>query len=204
MKGRPRRAAPVSLAASAAPGAPRRVVGHDGGNEGPNAFARAHDDFEAVTLDDPGGGPERRVWRNATQTVLDRLRHRGALSMRQWAAGERLRAELHAAALAPRLTLRLDAWIGAGRGDPAWGLAPGERAADARARARAALSAVGRPLAAILVAIVWHDMAARDWARSEGLDSSNARPAGMMALRLALDTLADHYGLPGEGRGKSP
>jgi hypothetical protein len=47
----------------------------------------------------------------------------------------------------------------------------------------------------VLIAVVWHDSAPGHWAAGTGLDASSARPAGMMALRLALDTLADRYGL---------
>jgi len=179
--GRPRRAAPVTLATSATP----------------DCFARQHGtfaevDMPAVTNQAPANG---KVWRNLTQTPLDRLLHRGSLTPRQWAAGERLRGDLHAAALGPRVTTRLDAAIGSARTDPAWGLAPGERSAAARRRVRLTLDAVGAPLAAVLIAVVWHDSAPGHWATTTGLDASSARPAGMMALRLALDTLADRYGL---------
>jgi hypothetical protein len=174
----------VTLAASAAP----------------NEFARAHDTYVQVNVETaPGGATSAVAWRNTTQALLDRLLARGALSRRQWAAGERLRGDLHAAALAPRVTTRLDAPLGVARADPAWGLAPSERAAASRARVRRALDAVGRRLADVLLAVVWHEVAASAWARDQGLDASNARPAGMMALRLALDTLADHYGLPEAG-----
>jgi hypothetical protein len=183
--GRPRRAAPVTLATSATP----------------DCFARQHGTFAEVDMpavidQAPASG---KVWRNLTQTPLDRLLHRGSLTPRQWAAGERLRGDLHAAALGPRVTTRLDAAIGSARTDPAWGLAPGERAAAARRRVRQTLDAVGAPLAAVLIAVVWHDSAPGHWATTTGLDASSARPAGMMALRLALDTLADRYGLKNEG-----
>ncbi len=186
--GRPRRAAPVSLAATATPRPDDPAA--------PNPFAQQHGAFALV--DAPGeneAAPARKVWRNLTQTPLDRLLHRGSLTPRQWAAGERLRADLHAAALGPRVTTRLDAAIGSARTDPAWGLAPGERAAAARRRVRQTLDAVGAPLAAVLIAVVWHDSAPAHWATTTGLDASSARPAGMMALRLALDTLAERYGL---------
>ena len=185
--GRPRRAAAVSLAATATPRPDDPAA--------PNPFARQHGAFALVEAPQEEGQPTGKVWRNLTQTPLDRLLHRGSLTPRQWAAGERLRADLHAAALGPRVTTRLDAAIGSARTDPAWGLAPGERSAAARRRVRQTLDAVGAPLAAVLIAVVWHDSAPGHWATTTGLDASSARPAGMMALRLALDTLAERYGL---------
>ena len=100
--GRPRRAAPVSLASTATPRPDDPAA--------PNPFARQHGAFALAEV--PGEGeaaPATKVWRNLTQTPLDRLLHRGSLTLRQWAAGERLRADLHAAALGPRVTTRLDA-----------------------------------------------------------------------------------------------
>lgn len=137
----------------------------------------------------PGKRPRgRSVSVNVAESPLAWLAARGLVSPRQSEAGERLRADYQRAAIAPSVTMRWDARVDGGGGD---GLSPTERQVAAKRRFDAAIAGAGRGLSDIL----WRVICA-----GEGLPAAERElgwPArsGRLVLGLALDRLADHYGL---------
>ena len=139
-----------------------------------------------------GGGSRKAAVRsvkvNLAESPLTWLHARGHLNDRQFAAGERLRADWERADLAPSVTMRWDPVRVAG-GEP--GLTPGERQLAARRRFDGAIAAAGPGLADIL----WRVVCA-----GEGVPAAEkalAWPArsGKLVLELALDRVAGFYGL---------
>jgi len=119
---------------------------------------------------------------------------RPLLERTQVEAGERLRADLTLAGLMPRLTMGWSGLPGAAeRAATAAGL--GQDIADnviaARARATAALEAVGPEHASLLIDVCGHLRGLDEIARVEGWP----RRAGRLLLQRALSALARHYGL---------
>ena len=135
-----------------------------------------------------GHGVVRTVRVNLAESPLTWLHARGHLSDRQFAAGERLRADWERAELAPSVTMRWDPVRTAG-GEQ--GLTAGERQLSARRRFDGAVAAAGPGLSDIL----WRVVCA-----GEGVPSAEkalAWPArsGKLVLELALDRVAGFYGL---------
>ncbi len=131
--------------------------------------------------------PARSVTVNLAESPLGWLHARGLVDARQFEAGERLRADWTVAGMAPRVTMRWDA------GAPTTGDALGPTLAQiaARRRMEAALEAVGAGLKDVLWRIV---CAGEGMTAAERALGWPAR-AGRVVLTLALDRLADHYGL---------
>lgn len=137
------------------------------------------------------GQPRRRgrsVTVNAAESPLSWLATRGLLTARQIEAGERLRADYERAALAPSVTMRWSARVDGGAGT---GLDPTTGHLAAKRRFDAAIAGVGRGLSDML----WRVVCA-----GEGLpvaEKALGWPArsGRLVLTMALDRLADHYGL---------
>lgn len=154
-----------------------------------NVYAEV-DPAEIDSAEQPIG----RAWRNLTATPLDRYRRRGLIDDRLWQAGERLRADFHRAQLGPRVTLSYAPPTGGG-GDVGWQMPAGARQAEARDRWRRALAALGPGLAALVVAAVCEEATAADLGARLGRSGRNAEVAGMTALAIGLDLLADHYRL---------
>jgi hypothetical protein len=124
---------------------------------------------------------------NLRESPLAWLAARGLVSGRQVEAGERLRADYERASLAPAVTMRWAARVeGGGAVDPT------TAQVDAKRRFDAGVAAAGPGLADVL----WRVVCA-----GEGLPAAEkalgwpAR-AGRVVLCLALDRVADHYGLP--------
>jgi hypothetical protein len=138
----------------------------------------------------PGHGREarRRVTVNLAESPLGWLKARGLVSARQYEAGERLRGDWEVAGLGPRVTMR---WDGGAR-STGEALDPTLAQIAAKRRTEAALAAVGPGLKDVLWRIV---------CAGEGMETAEkalgwpAR-AGRVVLTLALDRLADSYGLP--------
>lgn len=151
------------------------------------------DRVERVLDIDAKGRARRQVTMNLAESPLQWLRARGHVDARQFEAGERLRGDYEMAAIGPRVTMR---WDPAPR-------APGRRSAPepmdptlaqiaAKRRFDAAIGIAGRGLADILWRVVCAGEGLSDAERALGWPSR----AGKLVLCLALDRLADHYGLP--------
>jgi len=134
----------------------------------------------------------RRVTVNLAESPLSWLRARGHVDARQYEAGERLRGEYERASLGPNVTMRWEAAPSSGgrRGSPDV-FDPTLAGLAAKRRFDAAVAAVGPGLSDVL----WRVVCA-----GEGLpiaEKGLGWPArsGKLVLGLALDRLADHYGL---------
>lgn len=163
---------------------------------GPTPEQRARNVYAEVNPAeiDSAEQPIGRAWRNLTATPLDRYHRRGLIDDRRWQAGERLRADFHRAQLGARVTLSYAAPTGAGQ-DVGWQMPAGDRQAEARDRWRRALAALGPGLAALVAAAVCEEATAADLGARLGRSGRNAEVAGMTALAIGLDLLADHYRL---------
>lgn len=141
-----------------------------------------------------GGGTRgrRSVTVNLAESPLSWLKSRGHVSARQYEAGERLRGDYETASLGARVTMRWDAGprMGGRRASPE-ALDPTLAQISAKRRFDAAVDAAGPGLADI----VWRVVCA-----GEGLAAAEKGlgwpvRAGKLVLGLALDRVADHYGL---------
>lgn len=143
----------------------------------------------------PGGksaARRRSVTVNLAESPLSWLAARGLLDARQVEAGERLRVDYERAGLSPGITMRWDAarvdgggWPGGDRLDPM------TAGLSAKRRFDAAIGAVGRGLGDILWRVV---CACEPMTAAERALGWPAR-SGRLVLGMALDRLADHYGL---------
>jgi len=164
------------------------------------AFLAQHRPLEVGDLHEPGQ-PVRTVLRDAAESPLAWLARRTGRNGRPLVdaaglrAGERLRADLTAAAMLPRVTAD---WSGLAAGPR--GSTPGA-AADAslaaRQRVRQALAAVGPDLAGLLVDVCGFLKGL------EQVETERAWPArsAKVVLGIALARLAGHYGDSREIRG---
>jgi hypothetical protein len=126
---------------------------------------------------------------NLVESPLAWLFRRGFIDERQFAAGERLRADHWRGGLASRVTMRWEKGTGRGPADGGGAEAGMAGSLDARARFDAAIAAVGRGLSDILWRVV---------CEGEGLEVAEKGlhwpvRSGKLVLGLALDRLADHY-----------
>ena len=136
------------------------------------------------------GGMGRSVTVNLAESPLGWLRARGHVSARQFDAGEQLRADWERAQLAPSVTMRWDA-SPAGTGSREAALDPTEQQCAARRRFDKAVAAVGPGLTDILWRVVCSGEGMREAEQALGWPAR----AGKLVLCLALDRLADHYGM---------
>lgn len=136
--------------------------------------------------------PARSVSVNLLESPLGWLRARGLVNERQFDAGERLRADWTMAGLSPRITMRWDPSPTARRRSGADApLDPTLAGIAARRRFDGAIEAVGKGLGDILWRVV---------CSGEGLEAAEAalgwpRRAGKLVLLMALDRVADYYGI---------
>lgn len=139
----------------------------------------------------PGrGGTGRSVTVNIAESPLGWLRARGHVDARQFDAGEQLRGDWERSQLAPSITMRWDA-APAGKSPTGATLDPTEAQLAARRRFDAAVAAVGPGLTDILWRVVCAGDGMREAERALGWPAR----AGKLVLGLALDRLADHYGM---------
>ncbi|WBO22096.1 DUF6456 domain-containing protein [Sphingomonas abietis] len=129
----------------------------------------------------------RSVTVNLAESPLGWLRARGLVDARQFEAGERLRGDWTIAGMAPRVTMRWDA----GARSTGDGLDPTLAQMSARRRMEAALDAVGPGLRDVL----WRIVCAGDGMEATERALGWPARAGRVVLTLALDRLADSYGL---------
>ena len=138
-------------------------------------------------------GARRTVTVNAGESPLSWLASRGHIDRRQLDAGERLRADHERAAMSPSVTMRWSPRVdGASRRD-----GPDRTTTQLSAKRRfdAALAVAGPGMADVLWRVV---CAGEPLTQAERALGWPAR-AGKLVLGLALDRLADHYGLPPVG-----
>jgi hypothetical protein len=155
---------------------------------------RAIEDGQIIAGGAPknGRGGRRSVTVNLAESPLSWLRARGHVSARQYEAGDRLRLDYETASLEPRVTMRWDAGPRAGgRRGPPEVLDPTLAQLSAKRRFDAAVAAAGPGLADVLWRVV---CAGEGLAAAEKGLGWPAR-AGKLVLGLALDRVADHYGL---------
>jgi hypothetical protein len=132
----------------------------------------------------------RSVTVNLAESPLGWLRARGLVTVRQFDAGERLRADWETAQLPPRVTMRWDAPPASrvARGAPDHLDATAAQLA-AKRRFDAAVETVGPGLGDILWRIVCAGEGMRDAEQALGWPAR----AGRLVLGMALDRLADFY-----------
>ncbi|MFT4025878.1 MAG: DUF6456 domain-containing protein [Novosphingobium sp.] len=147
-----------------------------------------------LTSEGPGNRaarPGRRsVTVNLAESPLTWLHARGHLSDRQFAAGERLRADWERAQLAPSVTMRWDAVRITGSGGDR-GLNPTERQIAAKQRFDGAIGAAGSGLADVLWRVVCAGETLPDAERALAWPARS----GKLVLGLALDRVAEFYRL---------
>ncbi len=129
---------------------------------------------------------------NVAESPLGWLMRRGMISRRQYDAGEQMRADFHIASLGPRVTMR---WEAAGHNrvarGPHAGIDPSTAQIAAKARFEAAVKAAGPGLSDMLWRVVCSGDGLADAERAMGWPVR----AGKVVLGLALDRVADHYGM---------
>jgi hypothetical protein len=134
----------------------------------------------------------RRVTVNIAESPLGWLRARAMITARQFEAGERLRADYERASIGPSVTMRWDAAPTAkGRRSAPEASDPTTAQIGAKRRFDDALSALGPGLNDI----AWRVICAGE--PLPGAEKALGWPnrAGRIVLTLALDRLADGYGL---------
>lgn len=139
----------------------------------------------------PGGGGTRQVRVNLAESPLGWLAARGRITGRQFDAGEQLRRDWTIANLGPSVTMRWDAAPSGGRNGTGVALDPTLAQIEAKRRFDAAIAATGSGLSDVL----WRVACA-----GEGLEVTEKAMgwpvrAGKVVLCLALDRLAEHYGI---------
>jgi hypothetical protein len=175
----------------------RHLAGADG-------FAHQHQTRLPALVDDEALG-RIRVTMNEDESPLARLRRtRGRdgaplIGPAAFAAGERLRADFTRGRIMPRVTANWSAAVAAGRRDGgAGGMAElTDQVIAARQRVAMALDAVGPDFAGLLVDVCCFLKGIEAIERERQWPARSAK----LVLRLALDSLARHYGLSEEGRG---
>lgn len=169
-----------------------------------DAFAAQHQTRGHVSIDDPELGA-RSVRANLDESPLAWLRrHRGRdgrplIDAAEFTAGERLRSDFTRAQMMPRITANWTTSIAERRRDGTAGAAAEltEVAIEAKRRVRRALDSVGPDFAGILVDFCCFLRSVEEIEKSRAWPSRSAK----VVLRLALSSLARHYGLSGVARG---
>ena len=165
---------------------------------GADSFAAQHQSRITVVIEDGGTG-RRPVLVNQDESPLAWLRrHKGRdgkslIGVSEFAAGERLRSDYERGRIMPRVTANWSATVAAGRrsGD-AGGLAElTEAAIGARRRVDRALDAVGPDFAGLLVDFCCFLKGLEEIERARLWPARSAK----LVLRLALASLARHYGI---------
>ena len=126
---------------------------------------------------------------NRGESPLSWLRARALIDARAFEAGERLRADYERAALTPGVTM---CWSPA-RAKSTASIDPTTAQIDAKARFDRALATVGSGLSDVLWRVVCAGEPLPVAERALGWPTRSGR----LVLTIALDRLADAYGLPG-------
>ncbi|GGO92008.1 DUF6456 domain-containing protein [Stakelama pacifica] len=149
-------------------------------------------EFRDGRIAGPPSGRGRSVTVNLNESPLGWLKARGMISDAQYEAGERVRADYETASLGPCVTMRWDS----GPRAPARGAAPDHvdpshvRIA-AKDRFDGAIAAAGPGLSDI----VWRVICANETLPNAEKALGWPVRAGKLVLTLALDRIADFYGI---------
>lgn len=131
---------------------------------------------------------------NVGESPLTWLYSRGHLNERQLLAGNQMRFYYERANLGPQVTMNWDRLktgrVGGSSGAPDAGTA---RLLTSKDKFDAALQVLGRDLADIAWRVICSGQAISGAERSLGWPVRS----GKLVLRIALDRLADHFGIPG-------
>ena len=153
-------------------------------------FSRRHQ-LRARRLIKGPDGKEHLVVVNQAESPLARLRQRNFIDAVQFDAGERLRRDFTIARIAPRLGIDLGApIIRKARGQQGAPLLS-DTVLAAKQRFSAAMRAVGPGLNALLFDVCCHLRGLEEAERAKGWPLRSAK----VVLGIALDRLADHYGM---------
>ena len=123
--------------------------------------------------------------RVTTQTQIDRYLKRNEISNRQFDAAERFSAAWFIGCRGTAVTANYDVRI------PAASTSVDDHVSRARWSVEMALTALGPQLNPIIVHTVGLDLPASAWA----IKHNHSKRSGLTVLKLALDALADHYGV---------
>ena len=138
------------------------------------------------------GGEAADVLVNLAESPLGWLMRRGMVTRRQFDAGEQLRTSYYMASLGPSVTMR---WEAAGHNKVARGpgaaMNPTLAQITAKQRFEAAVTAAGPGLSDMLWRVVCAGEGLVEAERAMGWPTR----AGKVVLGLALDRIADHYGM---------
>ena len=125
--------------------------------------------------------------RNVTADPLQTYRRRKSITQLQWIAGDKFAHDYRLACLVAVYShVRFDDNISGAPSDEA-----AERIQFAKQRVRAAIQAVGFPLASVLTHVIGDGNAAGSWYHVRF--SPRKQQDGMTAFRLALDGLVEFY-----------
>ena len=171
----------------------------------PDAFAAQHQTRGTIVIDDGDLGRSRVTVNHDESPLAWMRRHKGRdgrplIDAVEFAAGERLRADFTRGNMMPRVTANWTASVARGRRDGgAGGVAElTEAAIAARRRVANALDAVGPEFAGILVDFCCFLKSIEEIERSRLWPARSAK----LVIRLALASLARHYGLSVSARGR--
>lgn len=160
-------------------------------------FAAQHQLRRRKWVKGPRGG-DALVTVDENESPLARLKFRGLIDAAQFDAGEKLRADYTLAGLSPRLGIDLAApLLTRTRGKLARHLLS-DTVIAAKQRFTAAMRAVGPGLADLLFDVCCHLRGLEEAEQAKGWPGRSGR----VVLNIALDRLADHYGLRVKGSAK--
>lgn len=164
---------------------------------GEDAFAAQHQIRRARRIRD-ADGIERQVTVDEGESPLAWLRARGLVGAAQFEAGEKLRRDYTLAHLTPRLGVDYSAPMVLGRRGQKKDANFADTVLAARQRFAAAMRAVGPGLSDLLYDVCCH------WRGLEEVERAHRWPSrtGRVVLAIALDRLAEHYGMRMRGTGK--
>ena len=143
-------------------------------------------------------GIERRVTVDDAESPLARLKQRGLVNGAQFDAGEKLRRDFTLAQLMPRLGVDYSAATVIGKRGQKNESAFPDTVVAAKQRFGQAMRAVGPGLSDLLFDVCCHLRGLEDLERANAWPSRSAR----VVLAIALDRLADHYGMRPATRAK--
>ncbi|MEI9995748.1 MAG: DUF6456 domain-containing protein [Rhizomicrobium sp.] len=160
-------------------------------------FAAQHQLRRTRLVTDPQGRTQRVVTDDA-ESPLSRLKQRGLLTGAQFDAGEKLRRDFTLARLMPRLGVDYSAPVVLGRRGQKGESDFNDVVLAAKQRFANAMRAAGPGLGDLLFDVCCHLRGLEEAERANAWPSR----AGRVVLGIALDRLAEHYGLHTRGKAR--